>query len=234
MVLLHQGLGSIAEWRKLVPATTAAGWQVLAFDRWGYGRSDPRPSFAWDFLRHDAEEALALFDELGLGRVALVGHSDGGTIALLLAARYPARVSRLVAVAAHIYYESVTGGGVAAIAQAASAPPLSDSLLREHGEKGQALAVAWTTRWLDPQMRSLSLRTELSDIRCPTLVIQGELDEHATPQHAIDIAAGIPGAVLWLVPGAHHMLPLECPDAFNRRVLEFLAPAFASATSPSG
>lgn len=224
-VLLHHGLGSTAAWRKQVPALTAAGWRVVTYDRWGYGRSDPRPEFAWDFLRRDAVEALTLLDALGLASVSLVGHSDGGSIGLLMAAKHPERIDRLVSIAAHIYFEPVTGGGVESIARAAAQSPLREALGREHGDKAPALVAAWAARWLDPRMRSLSLTDELRRIVCPTLVIQGELDEHATRQHAIDIARGITGAELWLVDGAHHMLPQERPDEFNRRVLAFLGAA---------
>lgn len=100
VVLLHHGLGSTAAWRKFVPCLTAADWRVLAYDRWGYGRSDARPEFVWDFLRQDAAEALALLDALGLERVNLVGHSDGGSIGLLMAAEHPERIDRLVSIAA--------------------------------------------------------------------------------------------------------------------------------------
>jgi pimeloyl-ACP methyl ester carboxylesterase len=234
VVLLHHGLGSTASWRKQVPALTAEGWRVLAFDRWGYGQSDARPAFAWDFLRQDAAEALALLDTLALERVSLIGHSDGGSIALLMAAEHPERVARLVTVAAHIYLEPVTGGGVASIIAAAGQSPLREALAREHGDKAPSLVSAWTARWLDPSMRSLSLTDELSHIVCPTLVIQGELDEHATRQHAIDIARGIPGAELWLVPGGHHMLPQEQPVEFNRRMLTFLGAPSKAEVGPSG
>jgi pimeloyl-ACP methyl ester carboxylesterase len=63
----------------------------------------------------------------------------------------------------------------------------------------------------------------LSKIICPTLVVQGEADEHATPQHARDIADSIPGADLWLLPKAAHMLPQDNPDIFNKKLLAFLA-----------
>jgi pimeloyl-ACP methyl ester carboxylesterase len=62
----------------------------------------------------------------------------------------------------------------------------------------------------------------LSKIVCPSLVVQGEEDEHATPQHARDLAASIPKAELWLVPSARHMLPQEDSELFNPRLLDFL------------
>ena len=67
------------------------------------------------------------------------------------------------------------------------------------------------------------MRPLLAGISCPALVIQGEQDEHATPQHARDIAAAIPGAELWLLPGAGHMLPQEAAERFNPRLIEFLS-----------
>jgi pimeloyl-ACP methyl ester carboxylesterase len=62
----------------------------------------------------------------------------------------------------------------------------------------------------------------LSQLRCPALVIQGLEDEYATPQHARDIAEGIPEAELWLVPEVGHMVPRDAPEEFNERLLEFL------------
>jgi pimeloyl-ACP methyl ester carboxylesterase len=66
------------------------------------------------------------------------------------------------------------------------------------------------------------MRPLLGGITCPTLVIQGEQDEHASPQHARDIAAAIPGAGLWLLPGTGHMLPQEADECFNSRLIEFI------------
>ena len=66
------------------------------------------------------------------------------------------------------------------------------------------------------------MRSELSLIRCPVLVIQGEQDEHATPIHASDMAEAITNADLYLVPGGRHMFPQENPDEFNQLVLRFL------------
>jgi pimeloyl-ACP methyl ester carboxylesterase len=222
VLLLHHGLGSLRTWRKQIPTLTAAGWRTLAYDRWGYGRSDARPAFAPDFLRGDADEASQLLDQLGLTRVSLVGHSDGGSLALLLASAHPERVERMVVVAAHIDREAATLDGLRSLAQAVEAQPLKGGLRREHGPKADALTRAWLARWLDPAMAGLTLQPALASIHCPTLVIQGELDEHATPEHARRIAAGIAGSELWLIPGVGHMPLHEVAEAFNARLLEFL------------
>lgn len=71
--------------------------------------------------------------------------------------------------------------------------------------------------------QNLDMRERLPKITCPTLVIQGELDEHATPQHAVDISEGVQKGQLWLIPDIHHMPPHEIPEEFNAGVLRFLA-----------
>lgn len=232
VVFLHHGLGSTRSWRRQIPAFVAAGWRVLVYDRWGYGRSDPRPAFLPGFLRQDAAECIALLDHLGVERASLVGHSDGGTIAILIGAQYPGRIRSMALVAAHIYYEPKMERGLHGIAEAAEEPPLATALSREHGERAEALVEAWIGHWLSSEPASLSLRSELGKIVCPVFVIQGELDEHATPQHARDIAELAQDGHLWLIPGVHHMPLHEIPERFNQRLLEFLMHGSTAAAVP--
>ncbi len=223
LLLLHHGLGSIRSWRRQIPAFLEAGWQVLVYDRWGYGRSDVRSIFQHAYLAQDAEEAIALLDEQGVEKVTLVGHSDGGSIALLMAAQHPERVQALVVVAAHIYFEPKMVTGLAGIAQAAIDSALIGGLEREHGQRARGLLHAWVEHWQAPESQSLDMRGMLPAISSRTLVIQGELDEHATARHAIDIAEGVQQGDVWLIPDVGHMPPHEIPETFNQRVLEFLA-----------
>ena len=81
----------------------------------------------------------------------------------------------------------------------------------------------WIEHWLDSDPGNLDMSDRLGDIHAPVLVIQGELDEHATIDHARDIASGVQRGELWLVPAVGHMPPQEIPDEFNRRVLTFLS-----------
>ncbi len=222
LTLLHHGLGSVRSWRRQIPALVAAGWEVLVYDRWGYGRSDPRPDFSQRFLLDDASEAIHLLDLLDIDHTALIGHSDGGTIALLMATMQPQRITRMVVVAAHIYYEEKMRDGLLSIAEQTRQPPLSIALQREHGERAEALVELWINHWLNSDPSRLDMSDRLEQIACPTLVIQGELDEHATPDHARDIAEGVQRGELWLIPETGHMPPHEIPDKFNQRVLDFL------------
>jgi pimeloyl-ACP methyl ester carboxylesterase len=222
LVLLHHGLGSSRSWRKQLPSFAAQGYQALAFDRWGYGRSDERNTFETQFMQHDAEDMLELLQLLGVEHASFIGHSDGGTISLLLAADHPQLVERMVLIAAHIYWESKTVDSIREIAAAANDPVAKRAWEREHGKKGPALVKAWAAGWLQEDMSALDLAPQLPRIACPTLVIQGEEDEYATAAQAQDLASGIPSAELWMIPGVGHMPPQEIPEAFNDRVLSFL------------
>jgi pimeloyl-ACP methyl ester carboxylesterase len=163
-----------------------------------------------------------LLDGLDIERACFLGHSDGGSIAIILAANHPERMTKMILVAAHIYVEPKMEGGLRSIEAAAAVPPFSTTLKREHRDRAQDLVKAWLSCWLGHGFITLDLREELCKVQCPTLVIQGEEDEHATIQHARNIAAGIKGSALWLIPGVGHMPMHEIPGAFNQRILAFL------------
>jgi len=224
VVALHHGLGAIPAWSSQIPALTRAGFRVLAYDRWGYGRSADRETLPLDYLDSEPGDLRDLMDGVGILQAHLLGHSDGGTIALLFAARHPQRVLRMVVAAAHIYNEEVGRAGLRHTRERY----LHQADFREpfralHGERSDRLVLRWLDRWLAEDTTQLEMRALLREIRAPTLVIQGELDEFASLQHARDIASGIAGAELWLIPGCRHNPNLERTTEFNMRVIEFLA-----------
>ena len=224
VVLLHHGLGSVQAWKGQVPVLAQAGYRVVVYDRWGFGKSAPRPGVLTPDFQADLDDLREVMLTLQIEQAALVGHSDGGTIALLFAAQYPERLTGLVSVAAHIYVEDKMQPGITGVRQAfLQDERFRSGLRRVHGDNFEAVFDYWYSGWARPENLGWDLRPVLKRIACPTLVVQGLEDEHATPQHARDLAAGIPGAGLWLVPGAHHMFPQEQPEMFNQRLLEFLS-----------
>lgn len=224
VLLLHSGLGSVEDWRGQVGPLVEAGFDVVAFDRWGYGRSSARPGFRPPDFADDIADTWALADALDVGRAILVGHSDGGTIALGAALHAPGRVAGLVVVAAHAYVELMMQPGIAAIVRRhAEDPAFREALERRHGAKADALVRDWSRGWFRREAWAWDMREEIAEITCPTLVVQGTRDEHASRLHAEDIAGAMPDAELWLVSGVGHMVPQTAPEAFNARLLEFLA-----------
>lgn len=223
VVLLHHGLGSVKAWRNQMPTLADAGFRVVAYDRWGYGESDSRPGLDLPSFSTDVKDLECLMEQIGIQCPALIGHSDGGTIALYFSAQQPLKVSCLITVAAHIYIEVEMEPGILGIRQAFDMDERFRLGMQDaHGEKFVEVFQNWYEGWYRPDMLAWDMRPFLRQIACPALIVQGDEDEHATPQHAMDIAGSIAGADLWLIPGAKHMLPQDHADEFNSRMLRFL------------
>lgn len=226
VVLLHHGLGSTQAWRSQVALLAQAGFDVIAYDRWGYGQSDPRPSLSAPTFEDDLGDLEGVLDALHIEQAALVGHSDGGTIALYFAVSQPHRLRALAVVAAHVYIEEKMLPGIEAVRWAfENDARLRAGLRRIHGEKTERVFYNWYHGWVRPENAGWDMRPLLAHITCPVLVVQGMLDEHATPQHARDLARALPNAQLWLLQNANHMLPQESGAVFNPRLLAFLQAA---------
>jgi pimeloyl-ACP methyl ester carboxylesterase len=223
VVLLHHGLGSVKAWRGQIPGLVDAGFHVIVYDRWGYGGSDVRTGLDLPTFATDIADLEVLLERLGVRQTALVGHSDGGTIALYYAVQYPDQVTGLVSVSAHIYVEAKMELGILVVQHAFEADEHFRTGLRyAHGAKYEAVFRNWFDGWHRTESLLWDMRPILKQIRCPVLIVQGERDEHATPKHAEDIAEAIPGAELWLIPAAGHMVPQENNLLFNPRLLQFL------------
>ncbi len=196
LVFLHQGLGSISMWRDF-PARLAAraGCGMLVYSRLGHGNSDPEPGpRPLDFLvTHGRDTLPALLAQLGLDDIILVGHSDGGTIALAyLAAGHRARGA--IVVAPHSFDEEVTWR---AIEQQRAAWPdgrLRAGLARHHRDAA-ATFEGWAGQWLSPSFRGWSIVELLPQIRVPLLAVQGEDDFYGTMRQIDEIARHAAGPV---------------------------------------
>ena len=223
VVLLHHGLGSTRAWRGQMPLLAKSGFCVTAYDRWGYGKSDARERLDLPTFTSDVSDLYCLFQELGIHSAALVGHSDGGTIAMYFAAQFPNQVNCLVSIAAHIYVEPKMESGILAVKEAfISDDRFRHGMIKAHGGNFELVFTNWYNGWHRQELLHWDMRPVIRQISCPTLVIQGEDDEHATSKHATDIADAIPGAQVWIVPGAGHMLVLENAKVISPRLLEFL------------
>ncbi len=226
LVFLHEGLGSIAQWRDFPAALCrAVGLPGLIYDRWGFGGSDPlelpRPR---DYLEREAEVALPqVLEACGVKRPILVGHSDGGSIALLYAAAFPARPLASITEAAHVFVEAVTLDGIRAAVEAWRTGDLPARLARYHGDKTEAVFRGWTETWLRPDFRDWNIEARLPAIACPLLVIQGADDEYGGPAQveAIVRQSGGPAEAL-LVPDCGHTPHHQQPAAILAAMTRFI------------
>lgn len=227
LVFLHDGLGSAGSWRGFAPElAAAAGYGALAYSRAGYGSSDPAALPRPVGFMHD--EALAVLPgilaALGIREAVLVGHSDGGSIALIHAAAYPERVRALILEAPHVFVEPLTVESIAALRGPYERGGLRAKLERIHGPGTDAAFQGWTDVWLRPEFRDWNLEDLLPSVACPILVIQGEDDEYGTLRQVEAIEAGAAGPVARVIlPGCghspHHQKRGETFDAMARFLL---------------
>src|SRR5215218_4097941 len=113
LILLHEGLGSVGLWRHFpIALAGATGRRVVAYSRFGHGRSapPPRPRTPAFFVEEALDVLPAVLEQLGIERPILVGHSDGASIALVHAARRP--VTAVALIAPHVFVERMTLEGI--------------------------------------------------------------------------------------------------------------------------
>lgn len=216
LVFLHEALGCIEMWKDF-PARLCqqSGLNGIVYDRQGHGRSSPmhakRPL---NYLETEIRDTMpAVLDALGIAQAAFVGHSDGGTMALLMAAGHPERVSCCVTEAAHVYVEEETRAGIEQAVKAYGENDLKRKLARYHGDKTDPLFWAWADIWLSEEFRSWNIEAEIRKVVCPVLVLQGEDDEYATSEQVERIARNVSGPVeTRLLPGCGHIPHLQAMD----------------------
>lgn len=194
LVFLHEGLGSVAMWRDwpqaLCALTRREGWN---YSRRGYGTSESvqdvrgpatetlgvrngrlRP----DYMHHEAWTVLPqLLASCGIDRPVLVGHSDGGTIALLHASRYP--VAACIVLAPHVIVEDVSLRSITQARDAFEHGDLRQRLARYHQDVDGAFW-QWNDIWLSPEFRDFDIRQDCRNIAAPVLAIQGIDDPYGT------------------------------------------------------
>jgi pimeloyl-ACP methyl ester carboxylesterase len=184
VVMLHQGLGSVALWRDFPKAVhEATGLRVLVYSRWGYGRSDPVTRFprGADWMHQGARELADLLRGSDVRKPVLFGHSDGASIALLYAAHRMAPAALgVVAMAPHVFLEKESIVSLARARVAYEEGELRAKLERFHDDVDSAF-YGWNVTWLAPELRDWSIAAEMSGIACPVTLVQGESDEYGTP-----------------------------------------------------
>jgi pimeloyl-ACP methyl ester carboxylesterase len=213
LVFLHEGLGSVALWRDF-PARLAAatGRRALLYSRAGHGGSSvPDVSRTPRFMHEEALEVLpALLEHFAVRAPVLVGHSDGGSIALIHASAFA--VSGLVLLAAHVFVEDLSVASIAEARDTFLTSDLEERMGRYHRDAGATFRL-WNDIWLAPEFRDWNIEDVLAGVRAPALVIQGEHDQYGTMAQVDAIERGLSGPVERLVLDARHVPHLEAPEA---------------------
>ncbi len=227
LVLLHDSLGCIALWRdfpRLLGEATHCN--VIAYDRPGYGRSGPFvvPVRDKTYLEQEADMLAALLEYWHIERPVLFGHSDGGSIALIAAAKYAPKIAAVITEGAHIFVEDITLSGIRQAVIDYQTTELPLKLARYHGDKTEAMFRAWADTWLSDAFRDWNISSWLPGVICHSLIIQGEGDEYGTIKQVEDIVRLTTGKSMPLIiPGVQHSPHREVPRLIIDKAATFMA-----------
>jgi pimeloyl-ACP methyl ester carboxylesterase len=153
--------------------------------------------------------------------VWLYGHSDGGSIALLFAARFPERVAGVIAAAPHIMVEELSVESIEKTRLAYLETDLRDKLARYHDDVDSAFW-GWNDIWLHPPFREWSIEREIEAIRAPVLAIQGIDDEYGTLEQIRGIKRRVSHVKLLELPACGHSPHRDQPEAVVRAAVDFV------------
>ncbi len=217
LVFLHEGLGCIEIWRSF-PETLSrlVGLPALIYDRYGSGGSEPlQEGYTGNPFSREAEIVLPeVLAGCGIEQPLLIGHSDGGSIALQYASNFPDSPVGVIAEAAHVFAEELTLSSIRRAVTTFEEGNLKEKLARYHGERTEAMFHNWADIWLLPENRSWNMEAALPGVTCPLQIIQGENDEYGTLAQVEAIAAGASGRTETLIiPDCAHSPHLQAPEA---------------------
>lgn len=226
IVFLHDSLGCVSLWRDF-PAKLSQLTQcnILVYDRLGYGKSQampdvPRPV---NYLETEADTLNDLLSELAIDRPILFGHSDGGSIALLTASRYPEKIKAVIAEAAHVFVEEITLKGIREAMEAYKTTNLKERLEKYHGGNTDILFRAWTQTWTRDDFRNWNIENFLPAISCPVLVMQGLKDEFGSLAQVESIVNNVSGNVKkMLIKVSGHTPHKETPEEILAVAADFI------------
>ncbi len=226
IVFLHDSLGCVALWREF-PKQLAkmTRCNVLVYDRLGYGKSAPMPSFVRpvNYMEAEADTVTELLNVLRIDSAILFGHSDGGTISLLAANKCPTKVKAVICEAAHVFVEDITLKGIYDAMDAYQTTDLGLRLEKYHGRKVETLFKAWTETWTRADFRSWNILTLLPNVTCPLLFIQGDADEFGTLNQVEKTITQVSGiAQKFIIPNVGHTPHKEVPEAVLEKAAEFI------------
>tara|TARA_B100000315_G_C14590799_1_gene595650 strand:+ start:3934 stop:4725 length:792 start_codon:yes stop_codon:yes gene_type:complete len=227
LVFLHEGLGCVALWRdfpaKLCEAT---GLNGFVYSRQGYGASDPIPlPRPVEYMHHEGLNVVSpVLEAAGIAGAILIGHSNGGSIAIIHAgAIKDPRVKGIILMAAHIFNEEVTVNSIADAKVAFETTDLREGLVKYHGDNVDCAFLGWNDIWLHPDFWHWNIEEFLPGIDVPTLVMQGADDQYGSVAQVNAIEAGLncPTETV-MIEDAKHSAHLDQPAATINAMVNFI------------
>ena len=224
IVMLHEGLGSMAMWRDFPDRLAEqTGRRVFVYSRQGYGNSSPvTEKRDPDYMHVEGKVILpALLNQMGIQRPVLFGHSDGGSIAILYASHCD-DASALILEAPHVFVEELTVQSIAKAKSAFQSTDLKSKLARYHADP-EASFWGWNDIWLDSRFLEWNIEQELTRVRCPISLIQGADDQYGTQAQLNAIGARVKQTEILVLDNCGHSPHRDHPDIVLDRTRAFVA-----------
>jgi pimeloyl-ACP methyl ester carboxylesterase len=227
IVLFHDSLGCVDLWRDFPAQLNAAtGRTVIAYDRLGFGKSDPRKALpSLDFIADEAKTYFPFIrEQLGLRKFIAFGHSVGGGMAVNCAADYAEGCEALITESAQVFPEDRTLHAIAEAKEQFKDEKQVERLRKYHGAKAKWVVDAWTDSWLAPGFASWTLASVLPAVRCPVLAIHGVFDEYGTTRHPemIGQLCGGPSRIE-IMADTYHVPHRERPETIISLISGFIS-----------
>jgi pimeloyl-ACP methyl ester carboxylesterase len=244
ILLMHGSGASLAVWRQGAIQRLSARHRVIAFDYFGNGFSERNAAFTYGYDLW-VNEAVELLDELKIEHATVIGHSVGGALACVLAARHPDRIDHVVTIGTGVAIDPeqflllIPGVGEIVMANAKSYGPAYPEEFRIALETAykvrgtRAALLFYVRRQLTIDGPPLLWGT-FEDIKAPVLHLSGTRDINIPPSVARDLAKRTKGKFV-SIEGATHMVQIDAPDRLAEEVEKFLAePSVKAAPVPAG
>jgi pimeloyl-ACP methyl ester carboxylesterase len=227
LVFLHEGLGSVSHWKDFPKRLcNKIGCSGFLYDRSGYGKSEAlRESRPLDYLHNEALNVLPqVLNQCKISDPILIGHSDGGTIALLFASEFSEVVKGVITEAAHVFIEEITLRGIKKSLNAFKEDQeLKNKLIKYQGAHAEQILSDWKNIWLSPEFRHWNIEEYLIDITSPVLVIQGEDDDYGSIKQVEAIVGQVSGfSQKLIIPNCGHRPHHQAREIVLREMTRFI------------
>jgi pimeloyl-ACP methyl ester carboxylesterase len=224
LIFLHEALGSIGQWKRFPQLLcNQLGCRGLIYERQGYGNSSALTQKRNNTYLEDyalIEMPFVIKKLLPAEKLILIGHSDGGSIALLYASKFSQNICGIVTMAAHVFVEKETVNGIYPAIEAYKAGKLA-GLQKYHGEKTDELFRAWSETWLSEDYQTWNITSQIKQ-NVPSFILQGKQDEYGTEEQLKAIKHQLPQAETMLLEGIFHQPHLEQTKAISELIFSWI------------
>ncbi len=221
VIFLHDSLGSTYVWRDFPKQISQAlNCDVWVYDRKGHGKSNGlKTNCSATYIHEETEDLHRFIKHHNIQSPVLIGSSDGGTIAMIYASKYPTKA--IVSLAGHYKADKETINGVENSKR--NTKQLIEKLTPIHKEKTETLIQNWQNTWTSKAFLYWNICEEVKKISCPTLIIQGDSDEYASKDHPKKLATLIGESATYIIlKNTGHFPHLQTTKRTLNLIINFL------------